>query len=179
VVRPNNCAAPADIIWRIDERLVQVFEGRKTNDSEIKDGCDIAVLFIAKDGKVTLSSGHINVFVCNGKEVQRIKGQKIFVGEGNLNSKDDIKTIHIPADPANKFYIASDGLFDQPGGATSGPFGYKAFEKIILENHAEKQSTISDKIWAAFEEYRGVEPRVDDFELIMFKPQEGIVSHGK
>jgi len=73
---------------------------------------------------------------------------------------------------SNKFYLASDGLFDQPGGklSVSIPFGYKTFEKMILLNHGEKQSVISDNILNAFEEYRGNEPRVDDFELITFKP---------
>ena len=171
-VQPDNCSDTANIIWKIDERLVKVFKV-KTGD-----GCDLAVLFIARDGSITLSAGHTNVFVCNGKDVQRIRGQKIFVGDGNLSSKDDIKTLHIPANPDNKFYIASDGLFDQPGGEYSVPFGYKAFEKIILENHDERQSFISGKIWTAFEEYRGTEPRVDDFELITFKPQAGIISYG-
>ena len=171
-VQPDNCSDTANIIWKIDERLVKVFKV-KTGD-----GCDLAVLFIARDGSITLSAGHISVFICDGRDVRRIRGQKIFVGDGNLSSKDDIKTLHIPANPDNKFYIASDGLFDQPGGELSGPFGYKAFEKIILENHTEKQSVISNKVWATFEEYRGVEPRVDDFELITFKPQGRGVSHG-
>jgi len=171
-VQPNNCSDTANIVWKIDERLFQVFN-MKTGD-----GCDLAVLFIAKDGSITLSAGHTNVFICNGKDVQRIRGQKIFVGEGNLNCKEDVKMIRIPANPNNKFYIASDGLFDQPGGESSVPFGYKVFEKIILENHDKEQSIISGKIWDAFEEYRGMEPRVDDFELITFKPQIGVVQYG-
>jgi serine phosphatase RsbU (regulator of sigma subunit)/ABC-type amino acid transport substrate-binding protein len=171
VVEAGNCADTADIIWSIDVRLAHVLNanaGRDTGGFDINDGCDLAVLFIAKDGGVSLSSGHINVFVSDGKKVSRFKGQNFYVGEGNLNGIGDIETIHIPANPFNKFYIASDGLFDQPGGELSRPFGYKAFEKIILENHDEKQNVISDKIWAAFEEYRGAEPRVDDFELITF-----------
>jgi HAMP domain-containing protein len=166
LVWPANCEDTAGIIWKIDERLARLFSG----DSDVKNGCDLVVMFIAKDGSVTLSAGRTNVFVCNGAETQRFKGQKIFVGDGNLRSGNDVKTLRVPANPSNKFYIASDGLFDQPGGEQSLPFGYKAFEKIILENHGEEQSAISDRIWAAFEEYRGLEPRVDDFELITFKP---------
>jgi serine phosphatase RsbU (regulator of sigma subunit) len=166
VVWPVNCDDTAGIIWKIDERLARLFN----KDSSTKDGCDLVVLFIARDGSVSLSAGRTNVFICDGKEVQRFKGQKIFVGEGNLSSRNDVKTLRVPANPGNKFYIASDGLFDQPGGEMSRPFGYKALEKIILENHNEKQSVISDKIWTAFEGYRGAEPRVDDFELITFKP---------
>ncbi|MCL2634994.1 MAG: hypothetical protein FWD34_10860, partial [Oscillospiraceae bacterium] len=76
-----------------------------------------------------------------------------------------------PADPGNKFYIASDGLYDQIGGEEKIPYGYSGFEGIILDNHNEKHSVISDKIWQSFEEYRGDNMRRDDFELITFTPK--------
>ncbi|MCL2441924.1 MAG: hypothetical protein FWD13_00455, partial [Treponema sp.] len=99
-----------------------------------------------------------------------IKGQRLCIGEGLLKNKDEIKTVFIPACPDNKYYIASDGLFDQPGGKEKViPFGYRQFKEIIIKNHNESQDTISDKIWTAFEDYRGTEPRVDDFELVTFK----------
>jgi len=167
VIRQENCDNTAEIIQKIDEKFAKVL---KTSDENVKDGCDIAVLFIDKNKNISVSSGRMSVFVCDGNKTQRIKGQRIFVGEGNLTDKDKIVTTCIAANPDNKFYIASDGLFDQPGGENAEPFGYKALEKIILENHKEKQSAISDKIWKAFEEHRGTEPRVDDFELITFNP---------
>jgi serine phosphatase RsbU (regulator of sigma subunit) len=172
-VRPDNCHDTAKTIWQLEQRLVDVFSvktgGRGINDTDILDGCDLAVLFIAKDGNIALSAGNTNVFICDGNCVQRFKGQRIFVGEGKLNNEDDVKTINIPAKAGNKFYIASDGLFDQPGGANSRPFGYKTFEKIILDHHGETQNAISANIWTNFEKYRGNEPRVDDFTLFTFK----------
>ena len=84
---------------------------------------------------------------------------------------DKIKTISIPADPVNKFYIASDGLYDQIGGDAKIPYGYDEFERIILENHSKNHSEISDIIWQSFESYRGSNARRDDFELITFTPK--------
>ena len=174
IVGTDHCKDPAKIIWGLEQRLVTVLgiepDGYQTNPTGINDGCDLAVLFIAKNGDVAISAGRTNVFVCNGEKTERIKGQKIFVGEGKLESADDIETVHIPYHPENKFYIASDGLFDQPGGTQSGPFGYKAFEQLVLQRHHDKQSVISERIWGAFERHRGEEMRVDDFELITFKP---------
>ena len=172
-VTENNYRDTAQIIWELEKKLYTVLNARNGNegalDYSIKDGCDLAVLFIAKDGNVRSSSGRTHIFVCNGKEVTQIKGQKIFVGEGKIKDKNGIKTCNIPANPGNKFYIASDGLFDQPGGVNSAPFGYKAFMKLILENHNEKQSVISEKVWTAFEKHRNNKTRVDDFELISFE----------
>jgi len=171
-VLPGNCRDTAGILWQIEQRLVSNFSvsNKDRNTDEIRDGCDIAALFIAKDRSVTLSSGNIHVFVCDGRTVQQIKGQRINVGEGLIKSKDEIETVHLTTNADNKFYIASDGLFDQIGGPSSIPFGYKIFKQTILENHGETQEVISQKVWSAFEEYRGEEPRVDDFELISFKP---------
>jgi serine phosphatase RsbU (regulator of sigma subunit)/HAMP domain-containing protein len=168
----SNCHDTAGLIWQIEQKLVSNFSvnSSERNLDDIQDGCDLAVLFIARDGSVSISSGHIPVFVCNGKEVRQIKGQRIAVGEGRLKSKDEINVVRIEANPDNTFYIGSDGLFDQPGGPLSIPFGYKAFNRIILENHGEKLSVISEKIWNIFEEYRGDEMRVDDIQLLSFKP---------
>ena len=174
-VEEHHCQDTAEIIWQLEKTLLHVLSVDAgpfgmNGSGGIRDGCDLAVLFIAKDGSVTLSASHTHVFVCDGAEVQVVRGQNIYIGEGRLKSKNDIKIVNIPAKDGNKFYIASDGLFDQPGGAAKNPYGYKEFQQIILKNHGEKQSVISDKIWAAFEKYRGAEPRVDDFELITFKP---------
>jgi hypothetical protein len=169
---PSNCHDTAGIIWQIEQKLVTHFSVNADEQSldKIQDGCDPAVLFVSRDGSVSISSGHIPVFVCDGKEVQQIKGQRIAVGEGKIKSKEEINVARIEANPDNAFYISSDGLFDQPGGPLSIPFGYKAFKDVILKNHGEKLSVISEKIWNAFEEYRGDGIRVDDIQLISFKP---------
>jgi serine phosphatase RsbU (regulator of sigma subunit) len=170
-ITPANCHDTAGLIWQIEQKLVSNFSvnSKELNLDEIQDGCDLAVLCAARDGSVSVSSGHIPVFVCNGKEVRQIKGQKIAVGEGRLKSKDEINVVRIEANQDNIFYIGSDGLFDQPGGPLSIPFGYKLFKQIILDNHGKNMSVISDKLWNTFEEYRGGEMRVDDIQLISFK----------
>jgi len=167
----------AQILYTLDKRLASVLHVDTTNKDkrgimDINDGCDLAILFISNDGSVTISAGNINVFVCDGEKVTKIKGQSIFVGEGAIESKDDIKTVVVPYSPENKFYISSDGMFDQMGHSDRKRFGSKRFERIIIDNHNESQEVISSLIWEAFESYRGEEPRRDDFELISFKPQK-------
>ncbi|MCL2204390.1 MAG: EAL domain-containing protein [Defluviitaleaceae bacterium] len=175
-VNEDNYKDTAEIVYALDLKLSKILGAlpiaqKRRSVTEINDGCDLAVLFISNDGNVAISSGHTHVFICNGDEVAQIKGQKIYVGEHRLHSKNDVEITHIPYNSSNKFYIASDGLFDQIGGEQGLPFGYATFKKIILENHTEKQSVISKKIWNAFEKYRHDQPRRDDVELITFKPQ--------
>ena len=136
---------------------------------EINDGCDLVIMFIAKDGNISMSAGNTNVFTCDGDKVSRYKGQQLFIGEGRLTSKDEVEVIDIKPNPDNKYYISTDGLYDQIGGETKKQFGYKKLENIIIDNHHKSQEFISGKIWETFEEYRGNEPRRDDIELITFK----------
>ena len=176
-VNDKNYKDTAQIIWDLEKRLVSILnlEPGEQKDGErgvnLNDGCDLAVLYVAKDGSVDFSAGNIHVFVCDGNEATRYKGQRIRVGDGALKSKEEIKVVSIPANADNKFYIASDGLYEQIGGEDKIPFGYETFSRIILENHNEKQSVITEKIWQAFEDYRGDNTRRDDFELVAFKPR--------
>jgi len=175
MVNESNCHDTAGIIFNLEQRLVRGFGVEASEKgkagADIHDGCDLVVLFVNNDGNIRLSSANMPVFTCDGKSVKHIKGQRLYVGEGLINDKEDIVTLYIPADPTLTFHIASDGLFDQPGDdGRSIPFGYDRFKRIILENYGESQDVISEKIWSAFELYRGTEPRVDDFELITFKP---------
>ncbi|MCL1819854.1 MAG: SpoIIE family protein phosphatase [Oscillospiraceae bacterium] len=162
----------AQILYDLDRRLAYVLHVERSGDlsMNVNDGCDLAVLFIAKDGSITMSAGNTNVFVCDGNEVKRYKGQSVYVGEGRLKGKDEVIVHNIPSNPDNKYYIASDGMSDQIGGDRGKQYGFKEFERIVLENHNEKQADISGKIWDAFQEHQGEQPRRDDFQLVTFKP---------
>ncbi|MCL2086733.1 MAG: MCP four helix bundle domain-containing protein [Oscillospiraceae bacterium] len=172
-VNNKNYKDTAEIIWLLERKLVGVLNVdsgvQEAGASDIKDGCDLAVLYISKSGEVSISSANTHVFISNGKDITQIKGQKLYVGEGKIKSKEDIKVTQIEPNSDNKFYIASDGLYDQMGGTPPRPFGYRRFKEIILNFHGDSQQNICTKIWKAFEEYQGTQMRRDDVELISFK----------
>jgi HAMP domain-containing protein len=171
-VTEANCHEPAHTIWQLEQRLVDIFSAHARSEYTIRDGCDPAVLFFANDGTVALSAGHINVFTCDETGVQRIRGQNIFVGEGRIGRQEDIRTVRLPPDPSRKLYIASDGLFDQPGEDGGKPFGYARFQKIIADCRGASQSVLTDRVWEVAEAHRGAEPRVDDFVLVAITPRK-------
>lgn len=172
LIKEENCSKPAQIIFDLDCRGAQLLHNIQSADGDIldiKDGCDIAVLFIARDGTVTFSSANIPVFVCNGQEVKRYRGQRLHIGEGRLFGYEQIQQIQLPATPEAVYYVASDGLFDQTGEAEHRSFGYQLFQKLLLEQYSERQAVVSQRIWEAFEEHRGIQMRRDDVELISFR----------
>ena len=173
IVNEDTCKDPAAIIYMLDRRIARIFEVKPTQGKRarsIKNGCDLAVLFVAKNGDVSIASGNVDVYFCDGNEVERVKGQRINVGEGKIQSREDVRVTVVPANEKYKFYISSDGLYDQIGGAHGHSFGLRTFKQLILEHHNKNQESISNIIWDVFESYRGNHVRLDDFELITFKP---------
>lgn len=176
VVKENNHRDTAYIMWALDQRMkkaLNVAEAEENNGwksvTDINDGADLALLFVDNNGGLTVSAGNTHVFVCDGEKVQDIKGQKLRVGTGDIESKDAVKCVQILPNPKNKYYVASDGLFDQIGAISQRPFGYRPFKNIILEHHDEDIASIFDLIWHTFESYRGEECRRDDVALVGFR----------
>ena len=138
MVNEYNYKDTAGIIKMLDQRLVKVLNVTSdiaSSEDEIiniKDGCDLAVLFISNIGEVSISSANTPVFICDGKEITKVKGQKLFVGEGKITHESEIKVTTIPADPNNKYYISTDGIFDQAGGPKGVPFGYNIIKNKPL-----------------------------------------------
>ena len=92
------------------------------------------------------------------------------VGDRKLQGKEDVNVLTIPPDPDNKFYVASDGLFEQIG-KRNLPFGYNNLTDIILEHHSKSLDEISKLVWLAFNEHMSETEKRDDIELIAFKPK--------
>lgn len=175
MITKENCRDTAQIIRRLDEKIstvlnVNAYELDKKKIDDIRDGCDLAVLHIDKDGDITISAANTYIFVCDGKKLSRVRGQRLNVGDGTISDKTVVKTTIIPYHPANRFYISSDGLFDQIGGKETTPMGFQKFEEIVLSSYDCTQKEISQKIWDAFEEHRGTNLRRDDVEMISFIP---------
>ena len=174
IVNEHTYKDTVGIMRMLDAQLAAALhdssDAEKKDMADIRDGCDLAILYIASNGDITFSSANFPVFICDGKSVTHLKGQRIFVGEGKLSDGVEIKATVLPSKPGNKYYVSSDGMFDQKGGPKGLPFGYKIFKNIILEHHNDPLEVISGKIWNEFESYRGTQPKKDDFELVCIKP---------
>lgn len=80
----------------------------------------------------------------------------------------DVAIQEIPYQEGDKYYISSDGLYDQIG-EDGTKFGYRTLRDIVMELHNQPQAEIVNRVWQVFEEKRGSECRRDDVELIAFQ----------
>ncbi len=66
------------------------------------------------------------------------------------------------------FYMSSDGLLDQRGGAKGFLFGKKRFKKLLMEIRQDTFEVQSDKVLKAFDDYKGDHERLDDVTVVGF-----------
>lgn len=168
VVTEETCESPETVLWELDRRLFYTLNASEGSNSEIdiKDGADLLIAYVKKDGDIILSSVKLRIFICSGHKVEAIKGQKLSIGDGSIRDKEQIKVVTIPYNQKNSFYVATDGLFEQVGGQKQIPYGYSKFKELIKSNYGRSQNEVVNEIWQQFEKYRGEEGRRDDITLI-------------
>ncbi len=167
-------ADTAAVLWELDaqiSRALNVTERKQLSGwsraTDIQDGADLALLFLHNTGAVTFSVvGSVRMFVCDGESVQDLRGQRAHIGSGKVGTQFEMG--HIAPNPKNRYYIATDGLFEQMGGVPLRPFGYKAFRARILQMHEQPIKEVVAAIWQDFGNHRGQEQYRDDVSLIGF-----------
>ncbi len=164
------CDDTRNILWTLDRQLSMILNSQKhENDSYITHGLDVIVVFIDNNKNIRISSAGINFFIAKDREVEVIRGQRLFIGDGKIENKRKIKTIEIKGNSNYCYYIATDGLFEQLGGEKKIPFGYTKFKKTILKNRTSAVSDINESIKDEFFAYKGDFLRLDDVTVIGFK----------
>jgi serine phosphatase RsbU (regulator of sigma subunit) len=64
--------------------------------------------------------------------------------------------------------MASDGIFDQPGGPRNIAFGPKRFIEMVDRNRTATPSALMQVLHKTAEEWRGTELRRDDLSALAF-----------
>jgi len=133
------------------------------------DGLDIGLCYIdnAKE-YLTFAGAKIDLVYVQEGEVVTIKSNKQSLGY--KRSKIDYEYTNHTLKVANaSFYLYSDGITDQIGGAQQFLYGNKRFKKFLLSLHDQPMQKQKRLILDEINRYQGEEMRRDDITLIGFK----------
>jgi serine phosphatase RsbU (regulator of sigma subunit) len=169
---------PSDILDKLKELVVATFES--TQDDEVKDGMDIALIslrYIEGVGKTHERIGVVNYSGANnplwiirkdakapveGEEgnIIEIKADKQPIGKYDYGKPFTNHEVDVHA--GDCVYIFTDGYADQFGGPQGKKFRYKTLKNLLLNIHnlpMEEQRTILDD---TFIKWRGELGQIDD-----------------
>lgn len=136
--------------------------------SETRDGMDIALCLVAKNGNQIQYSGAYQplIHIRNGELVE-YKGTRCPVG---VHIKEFQFENHIIETQTNDiFYIFSDGFADQVGGLSKQKFKVSEFKKLLIEFHQKPFNEIPSHLEKRITSWRMGNDQTDDMLVIGFK----------
>jgi serine phosphatase RsbU (regulator of sigma subunit) len=160
-------------VWEITashEILAQMHVGikkaLKQDETNNKDGMDLALCVVDKEAKQLQFSGAMNplIYIQNQTLIE-IKGDKMGVGGADIRER--IFTPHV-IDISNPtiFYLSSDGYEDQFGGENNTKFKRKNLKALLLSIHQQSMDAQQYILETTIEQWRGTQKQIDDILVI-------------
>lgn len=169
----NN--TPAELLTILDEKVRETFYSSGMNHERLYAGLDMGLVFVnCVERKIMFSGARLPLFHLHNKQMNEIAGSRRSIGYEGRSRPGKKAVVHfqnreICYNPGDKFYLSSDGFFDQHGDTDSNPFGIDDFAQILLENQSlpmeEQKNILMNKLAA----YMGSEKQRDDITVIGFE----------
>jgi serine phosphatase RsbU (regulator of sigma subunit) len=133
------------------------------------DGLEMGLCFYHRPSdRLSFAGAGIDLVVREGGQAETCKAIKAGIGYLETPMDFDYPEHELPA--AGRFYMATDGLFDQTGGEKGLPFGKKRFLSWLAAQDGAPFSAQRDSLSWLLEEYRGTHVRRDDVTVLGFIP---------
>jgi len=164
IVNQKRIIEPGKILDLLDEGVKKAIKSK--DDTESKDGMDVALLTFKKDLSSVQFAGAFRplLFIRDGI-LSEYKANRFPIGGGSY-VKTEFETHKIDLQKGDALYIFSDGYADQIGGEGSKKFMTKQFKTLLQNNHTLSM-TDQGKIYAkALDSWQGEHEQMDDILVI-------------
>ena len=160
---------PAALIQRMHQ-LIQIVLGQDSKVGHSDDGLEMGVCYIhpGRD-RITFSGAGFPLFKLKGEDIDIIKGEKRGIGYRQIAFDSTWTNQEILVGAGDRFYMSSDGIFDQIGGPKRRGFGKKRFRKLLASVQNLTMANQGERIYREVETYQGKEKRRDDISAIGFR----------
>lgn len=164
-VKEFNLSSPAKILDKATEIVIETFE---KNDSNIKDGMDIALCSFNKEkDELEYAGANNSIYLIKNGELNEFKSDKQPVGK-YVNSKP-FTNKQIKLEKNDSIYLFTDGYSDQFGGPKGKKYKYKAFKELLISIHKKAMNEQKQLIYKSFIEWQGNLEQIDDICVVGIK----------
>ena len=145
----------------------------KQEETENRDGMDMALVVIDHEAKTLEFAGAKNPFIfIKDDKLELIKGSKMPIGGMQREAERVFEKHVIPIDAPLTCYVFSDGYQDQFGGPQGRKFMVRHFRSLLHEIHAQPMDQQQDRLEKTINDWMGKSHKqLDDILVIGFKVQ--------
>jgi sigma-B regulation protein RsbU (phosphoserine phosphatase) len=165
IVNEKKITQPAAVLFELRERITSILK-QNENDSQSKDGMDIALCKIDTVANTLVYSGAFNpMWIIRNDELIELKANKFPIGV-HLGEREPFIEHSFQLKKGDCFYLFTDGYADQFGGPSGKKFMYKNLFQLLASlktNTMDQQKIVLDN---TFSGWRKNLEQVDDILII-------------
>ncbi|MEI6712607.1 MAG: SpoIIE family protein phosphatase [Verrucomicrobiota bacterium] len=160
--------APGNVLAKLGD-LVRRALHQDNEESYSNDGFDAALIRVApQSGTIVYAGARIGLFVVprDDEPIQRINGSKSALGYKGVEPHQALPNTLLNIAEVKALVLATDGVFDQPGGPYCRAFGPRRWmESIQSLRHCSPESMAS-ALRDEIDQWRGQETQRDDYSVL-------------
>lgn len=161
----DDYVSPARLLELFNRSIKHILKQEST-DSVSNAGFDGGILYYNKALKIIRYAGaETPLFYIDEREVKMIRGDRHSIGYKRSDPDYRFTDHEIDVSGGLRFYLTTDGYYDQNGGPKGFPFGKKRLRRMLAQYCRESFADQQELILDALHDYQGNYERNDD---IMF-----------
>jgi serine phosphatase RsbU (regulator of sigma subunit) len=165
----GTSTSPGQILAQLGD-FVRIALNQDSEDAESNDGFDAAICkFDPKADSLTFAGARIGIFAVpkSGGDVIRINGFKGALGYKGSEPHAPLPEVDLKMSDLKLVAMATDGIFDQPGGADRRAFGPTRWRDAIQSTCHMSPSEMVEPLRRRLDEWRGDGHRRDDLSAVL------------
>jgi sigma-B regulation protein RsbU (phosphoserine phosphatase) len=162
----EGIASPAAILSHTDTTMRALLQQGELPRA-IATNMDVGLAYVDTDTRTLRYSGaKINLYLCDGQQVQEIKGGRRAIGDRRQGRHEDTEIV---MRAGVTYYLTTDGFLDQAGGELGYGFGNTRFAQLLLQHAQLPMAQQAAALNQVLDGYRGSYPQRDDITLLSFR----------
>ena len=162
----QNVHEPAEMLNQLNRLSSEALNKSEEGRDKVRDGMDLALCAISKDGtKLEYSGANNPLYIIRDGELEVVKADKFAIASFTFGEQQ-YKNHEFEVKKGDIIYIFSDGYADQFGGVKGKKFMYRQFRELLMsikDKPMKEQKRILDE---RIEEWKGSYEQVDDILVI-------------
>lgn len=169
---------PAAILVELN-RLLRATLHHDRVATSIDNGLDIGLCWCSPDeGRLVFAGARIDLYCVRQGQLTLCPGDKQAIGYRSSREAFTYTNHQIDAGGGTTFYLASDGILDQSGGARGWGFGRRRLEALLATIAGSDAAARRAGLERGLAAYQGDHPQRDDLTLVSFRLEQRLSRGG-
>ena len=169
IVIEQKITSPAEILERLNAKIEETFAQKSDGKKNGTDGMDVGLCLVDRvSKKVVFAGARRPLTIIHQGNSKQIQGTRRGIGEHYLTSDTPFQNCEVELISGATYYLCSDGLQDQFGGARRKKLMRKKVIEWLVEMEGLEPDLRKDWIETRFAEWKGENAQIDDICVVGF-----------